>query len=49
VGDRRAAGPSGVPDVIFVASMEAANAPPGLEIERHMKDILADAGLWPAG
>jgi len=36
-------------DVIFVASMEAANAPPGLEIERHMKDILADAGLWPAG
>jgi hypothetical protein len=34
--------------VVFVASLESANAPPGLEIERDVKDIFADVGLWPA-
>ncbi len=35
-------------DVVFVASLESANAPPGLEIERDVKDIFADVGMWPA-
>ena len=35
-------------DLVFVASLESANAPPGLEIERNVKDIFADVGLWPA-
>jgi beta-lactamase class D len=36
-------------DLIFVASLESANAPPGLEIEREVKEIFADVALWPAG
>ena len=35
-------------DVVFVASLESANAPPGIEIERDVKQIFADVGLWPA-
>ena len=35
-------------DVVFAASLESANAPPGLEIERDVKEIFADVGLWPA-
>ena len=35
-------------DVVFAASLESANAPPGMEIERDVKDIFADVGLWPA-
>jgi beta-lactamase class D len=35
-------------DVVFAASLESANAPPGLEIERDLKGIFADVGLWPA-
>jgi beta-lactamase class D len=35
-------------DVVFAASLESANAPPGLEIERDLKAIFADVGLWPA-
>ena len=34
-------------DVVFAASLEAADGPPGEEVEQAMKDILADAGLWP--
>ena len=36
-------------DLIFAASVEGAQAPPGLEIERRLKAVFADAGLWPAG
>ena len=35
-------------DLVFVASLESPNAPPGLEIERDVKEIFADVGLWPA-
>ncbi len=35
-------------DLVFAASMEAAQAPPGTELEQRMKDIFADSGLWPA-
>ena len=35
-------------DVVFAASLESANAPPGLEIERDVKEIFADVGLWPS-
>jgi beta-lactamase class D len=36
-------------DLVFAASVEGAEAPPGLEIERRLKTVFADAGLWPAG
>ena len=36
-------------DLVFAARVEAADAPPGGEVEQRMKDIFADAGLWPAG
>ena len=36
-------------DLLFAASVEAADAPPGGEIEQRIKDIFADAGLWPTG
>jgi beta-lactamase class D len=36
-------------DLLFAASLEAADAPPGAEIKQRIKDIFADAGLWPAG
>ena len=36
-------------DLLFAASVEAANAPPGTEVRERVKDIFADAGLWPAG
>jgi beta-lactamase class D len=36
-------------DLLFAASLEAANAPPGSEVEERVKDAFADAGLWPAG
>ena len=35
-------------DVVFAASLESPNAPPGLEIERDVKEIFADVGLWPS-
>lgn len=35
-------------DVVFAASIEGANAPPGEEVEQALKDALADAGLWPS-
>jgi beta-lactamase class D len=34
-------------DMIFAASVEAADAPPGETIEQTIKDIFADDGLWP--
>jgi beta-lactamase class D len=36
-------------DLLFAASVEAADAPPGAEVEQRVKDIFTDAGLWPAG
>jgi beta-lactamase class D len=36
-------------DLVFAASVEGANAPPGAEVEATMKDILANAGFWPQG
>jgi beta-lactamase class D len=36
-------------DLVFAASVNGATAPPGEEVEEAMKDILADAGLWPQG
>jgi beta-lactamase class D len=36
-------------DLLFAASLEAADAPPGGEVRQRIKDIFADAGLWPAG
>jgi beta-lactamase class D len=36
-------------DLLFAASIESANAPPGSEIEQRIKDAFTDAGLWPAG
>ena len=36
-------------DLLFAASIESANAPPGSEIQQRIKDAFADAGLWPAG
>jgi beta-lactamase class D len=36
-------------DLVFAASVEAADAPPGAELRQRIKDIFADAGLWPAG
>jgi beta-lactamase class D len=35
-------------DVVFAASVEGADAPPGLEVERRLKGVFSDAGLWPA-
>ncbi len=34
-------------DLVFAASVEGATAPPGMEVERRLKDDLAKAGLWP--
>jgi len=34
-------------DMVFAASVEAADGPPGEEIEQTLKDIFADGGLWP--
>jgi beta-lactamase class D len=36
-------------DLLFAASVDAAEAPPGLEIGQRLKGIFAQAGLWPAG
>ena len=36
-------------DLLFAASVEAANAPPGAEVQQRIKDVFADAGLWPGG
>ena len=36
-------------DLLFAASIEAADAPPGGEIAQRIKDAFADSGLWPAG
>ncbi|MDR3507672.1 MAG: penicillin-binding transpeptidase domain-containing protein [Caulobacteraceae bacterium] len=36
-------------DLTFAASVEGTDAPPGLEIERRLKDIFVGAGLLPAG
>jgi hypothetical protein len=33
--------------MVFAASVEAADGPPGEEIEQTLKDIFADGGLWP--
>ena len=35
-------------DLAFAFSIEGPDAPPGLEVRSRAKDILADAGLWPA-
>jgi len=35
-------------DLLFAASIEAADAPPGEEVRHRVKDTLSDAGLWPA-
>jgi len=35
-------------DVIFAASVNAANAPPGVEIRDKLRDIFASGGLWPS-
>jgi beta-lactamase class D len=35
-------------DLVFAASVEAAQAPPGQEVSQRIKDVFADAGLWPA-
>jgi beta-lactamase class D len=34
-------------DILFAASVEAAEAPPGEEVNQRIKDVFADAGLWP--
>jgi beta-lactamase class D len=34
-------------DLVFAASVVAPDAPPGLEIEQTLKDIFANANLWP--
>ena len=36
-------------DLVFAASVQAADAPPGAEIEQTLKDAFATAGLWPQG
>ncbi len=36
-------------DIVFAASVVAADAPPGEEIEQTLKDTFANAGLWPQG
>ncbi len=36
-------------DLIFAASVNAADAPPGVEIRDKLADIFASAGLWSAG
>jgi beta-lactamase class D len=36
-------------DLLFAASVEAADAPPGGELRQRIKDVFSDAGLWPAG
>ncbi len=37
-------------DYVFAASLESDNdtSLPGAEIERRVKDVFAQAGLWPA-
>jgi beta-lactamase class D len=34
-------------DIVFAASVNADNAPPGVEIRDKLRDIFASAGLWP--
>ena len=34
-------------DLIFAASVNAADAPPGVEIRDKLRDIFASGGLWP--
>ena len=34
-------------DIVFAASVNAADAPPGVEIRDKLRDIFASAGLWP--
>ncbi|MBQ1542164.1 MAG: class D beta-lactamase [Caulobacteraceae bacterium] len=34
-------------DLVFAASVEGANAPPGLVVQSRLKDAFAQAGLWP--
>jgi len=34
-------------DMVFAASVDADEAPPGEEIEQTLKDLFANAGLWP--
>jgi hypothetical protein len=29
--------------------VESAEPPPGFEVESNLKEVFADAGLWPAG
>lgn len=36
-------------DLVFAVSIEAADAPPGFEVQQRIKDVFADAGLWPSG
>jgi beta-lactamase class D len=36
-------------DMIIAASVEATEAPPGIEIERRLEDIFAEAGIIPPG
>ena len=38
-----------VRDLVFAASVEGEDAPPGVEVQRRVKEIFAGAGLWPAG
>ena len=35
-------------DLIFAASINAADTPPGVDIRDKLRDIFASAGLWPA-
>jgi len=35
-------------DLIYAASVNAADAPPGIDIRDKLRDIFASAGLWPA-
>ena len=34
-------------DIVFAASVNADNAPPGVEIRDKLRDIFASGGLWP--
>jgi beta-lactamase class D len=36
-------------DIVFAASIEAADAPPGIVLQGRFKAAFADAGLWPSG
>ncbi|HEX4181208.1 MAG TPA: penicillin-binding transpeptidase domain-containing protein [Caulobacteraceae bacterium] len=35
-------------DLAFAVSFEGDDAPPGAEVRNRVKDVFADAGLWPA-